>query len=118
MQGTRLTFKQPMFNALSLLLLLALGATSAFAQVLSTAQLQVGVRNCGTCGRDRNTGTLHSNQTCTTGQCGFAGCQAGYYYLNNDQLCEYACTLTSSQEACNGPPDLCRKAGNGDYRCE
>jgi hypothetical protein len=65
------------------------------------------VNNCGACGNSCLAGAVHANWTCAGGQCAFQGCQAGYYDLNADQKCEYACVFVSAQEACNGVDDNC-----------
>ncbi|MFO0613697.1 MAG: MopE-related protein [Polyangiaceae bacterium] len=64
------------------------------------------VANCGTCGNNCLAGAVHANWSCVAGGCQFNGCQAGYFDLNNDQKCEYACTVTGP-EACNGNDDDC-----------
>jgi len=64
------------------------------------------VANCGTCGNNCLAGAVHANWSCMSGGCHFDGCQNGYYDLNNDQKCEYACTPTGA-EACNGQDDNC-----------
>ena len=69
--------------------------------------LQTDVNNCGSCGNSCLAGAVHANWACVAGGCQFQGCQTGYYDLNNDQQCEYACTFISAQEACNGSDDDC-----------
>ena len=69
--------------------------------------LQTDVQNCGSCGNNCLAGAVHSNWSCTAGACVFQGCQPGFYDLDNDQQCEYACTFVSATEACNGTDDDC-----------
>lgn len=69
--------------------------------------VQSDVSNCGSCGHSCLVGTLHSQWTCTSGACEFRGCQPGYYDLDGNQTCEYPCSFTSAQEACNGLDDDC-----------
>ena len=52
-------------------------------------------------------GALHAIWGCNNGMCQFQGCQPGYFDLNGDQKCEYACTFISAVEACNGVDDNC-----------
>jgi hypothetical protein len=65
------------------------------------------VANCGACGTNCLAGSVHSLWTCQSGACVFQGCESGYYDLNNDQQCEYACIFISAQENCNGVDDDC-----------
>ena len=69
--------------------------------------LQTDVANCGSCGNNCYAGAVHSIWSCNAGMCQFQGCQPGYYDLNGDQQCEYACTFISAVEACNGVDDNC-----------
>ena len=69
--------------------------------------LQTDVNHCGSCATDCYAGAVHANWGCAAGVCQFQGCQPGYYDLNNDQKCEYACIFISAQEACNGVDDDC-----------
>ena len=69
--------------------------------------LQTDVHNCGACGNDCLAGAVHANWACVTGACQFQGCQTGYYDLNSDKKCEYACTFISASESCNGVDDNC-----------
>ncbi|HRI72005.1 MAG TPA: MopE-related protein, partial [Polyangium sp.] len=69
--------------------------------------LQTDVANCGSCGNNCYAGAVHSNWSCVNGMCQFTGCQSGYYDLNGDQICEYACTYISATEACNAVDDNC-----------
>jgi len=62
--------------------------------------------NCGTCGHNCAAGT-NATYTCSAGGCVFGSCLPGYYDLNNDGICEYACTFISAQEACNAIDDNC-----------
>jgi hypothetical protein len=68
---------------------------------------QTDVHNCGACGNDCLIGAVHANFACVGGACQFQGCQAGFFDLNNDQQCEYACTFVSTQEVCNSNDDNC-----------
>ncbi len=77
------------------------------AQQCSPAELQVDVRNCGTCGNDCTANSLNANFACNSGQCVNLGCRAGFYDLNSDGRCEYACTFRSAVEQCNGLDDDC-----------
>ncbi len=65
------------------------------------------VHNCGACGKDCFTGAVHSSWSCANKTCVFSGCQTGFYDLDGDEKCEYACTFVSAQEACNGADDNC-----------
>jgi hypothetical protein len=69
--------------------------------------LQTDVNNCGACGNNCYGGAVHSIWSCAAGMCQFQGCENGYYDLNGDLTCEYACTYVSAQEACNGADDDC-----------
>ncbi len=69
--------------------------------------LQTDVSNCGSCGTNCYAGAVHAIWSCNTGACQFQGCQPGFYDLNGDQKCEYACTFISAVEACNGVDDNC-----------
>jgi len=63
--------------------------------------------HCGTCGNDCNAGAVNATFTCQTGSCAFAGCNPGFWDLDGNQTCEYACTFVSPQETCNGADDDC-----------
>ncbi len=76
-------------------------------QLTNQPNLQTDVSNCGACGNNCYAGAVHSIWSCVTGACQFQGCQQGYYDLNGDGLCEYACTFISATEACNGVDDDC-----------
>ncbi|MFO0553379.1 MAG: MopE-related protein [Polyangiaceae bacterium] len=76
-------------------------------QLTNQPNTMTDVHNCGTCGHDCYAGAVHSNWACTNGGCAFQGCQPGYYDLDGNNTCEYACTFVSSQEACNGADDNC-----------
>ena len=69
------------------------------------------VHNCGACGNDCTAGSVHANWGCAqvgaNYQCQFQGCQAGYYDLDSDNKCEYACVFVSAQETCNNKDDNC-----------
>ncbi len=65
------------------------------------------VANCGSCGHDCYAGAVHSAWACINATCQFQGCQAGYFDLDNNQTCEYACTFVQAQETCNGIDDNC-----------
>lgn len=73
----------------------------------STCNLQTDINNCGAAGNSCLSGAVHANWSCQSGACVFQGCQAGYFDLNNDQKCEYACQFTSAQETCNSIDDNC-----------
>ena len=68
---------------------------------------QTDVQSCGMCGNNCLTGAVHANWGCAAGMCAFQGCQTGYFDLDGDKKCEYACTFVSAQEACNGADDNC-----------
>jgi hypothetical protein len=68
---------------------------------------QSDVNNCGACGNSCYTGAVHASWACVSGGCQFQGCEPGYYDLNNDKKCEYACVFIQSQETCNGIDDDC-----------
>ena len=76
-------------------------------QLTSQPNLQTDVSNCGTCGNNCYANAVHSIWACVGGACQFQGCQQGYYDLNGDNQCEYACTFISATEACNGVDDNC-----------
>jgi hypothetical protein len=80
-------------------------------QLTSQPNLSSDVHNCGACGNDCLAGAVHANWACVDsgagGTCTFQGCQTGYWDLNGDQKCEYACIFVSPQEACNGRDDDC-----------
>jgi hypothetical protein len=84
-----------------------LWASSVEAQYCTDDQLQVDVYNCGTCGRNCHDGTLNTIQTCSTGICQFQGCLPGFYDLDGNQSCEYACVFQSATELCNNVDDDC-----------
>ncbi len=65
------------------------------------------VANCGSCANDCYTGSVHSAWACVNGTCQFQGCQLGFYDLDNNGTCEYACTFVQAQETCNGIDDNC-----------
>lgn len=68
---------------------------------------QTDVTNCGSCGNNCYNNTVFSVWGCTAGMCVFQGCQNGYYDLDGNNTCEYACSFLSAQEACNGQDDNC-----------
>src|SRR6185295_4371918 len=49
------------------------------------------VNNCGVCGNSCLTGAVHANWSCVNGGCQCQGCQTGYYDLDSNGTCEYAC---------------------------
>jgi len=69
--------------------------------------LQTDVNNCGACGNSCYAGAVHAIWGCTNGMCAFQGCENGYYDLDGDQKCEYACQYKQAQEICNGEDDDC-----------
>jgi MYXO-CTERM domain-containing protein len=69
--------------------------------------LQTDASNCGSCANDCYLGAVHAIWGCSAGTCQFQGCENGYYDLNNDNKCEYACVFVSSAETCNGIDDNC-----------
>lgn len=69
--------------------------------------LMTDVTNCGTCGNNCYANAQHNIWTCMAGACVFQGCQNGYYDLDGNNTCEYACSYVSATEACNGQDDNC-----------
>ncbi len=69
--------------------------------------LQSDVSNCGSCGNNCYAGAVQSIWGCNAGTCQFQGCQPGFYDLDGNQTCEYACNFVSAQEVCNGQDDDC-----------
>lgn len=65
------------------------------------------VNNCGLCGNDCYAGAVHANFTCTMGVCAFAGCEQGYYDLDGNNTCEYACNFIQAQEICDNKDQNC-----------
>lgn len=65
--------------------------------------------NCGMCGNNcnANQGVNHATRVCQNSTCVFQGCLPGYYDLDGNGTCEYACTFVSATEACNGDDDNC-----------
>jgi hypothetical protein len=76
-------------------------------QLTSQPDLSTDVSNCGGCGTNCYAGAVHANWGCISGGCVFQGCQQGYWDLDGNGTCEYACTFVSAQEACNGADDNC-----------
>ena len=70
-------------------------------------QISSDPNNCGSCGNSCLVGAVHANWSCKANTCVFGGCQPGYYDLDGDKQCEYACTFVSAAEACNGVDDNC-----------
>jgi hypothetical protein len=73
----------------------------------SQPDLQNDVANCGACGTSCYAGSVHGVWSCQTGMCVFQGCETGYYDLDGDKTCEYACQFKQAQEICNGEDDNC-----------
>ncbi len=65
------------------------------------------VTHCGNCATNCQMGQVHVIVACNMGVCQNLGCEQGYYDLDNNGTCEYACTFVSNQEACNGVDDNC-----------
>jgi hypothetical protein len=84
--------------------------TNCDGVLTSQPDLLTDASHCGACGQSCLAGAVHSNWGCAQGQCQFQGCQSGYFDLNNDHKCEYACVFVSAQEACNGTDDNCNGA--------
>jgi uncharacterized repeat protein (TIGR01451 family) len=91
--------------------------------------LNTDISNCGNCGNNCYAGAVQSQWACITGTCVFQGCQPGYYDLDGDKKCEYACNFTSPTESCNGLDDncngqvdegssLCPPTANGTQTCQ
>jgi hypothetical protein len=55
----------------------------------------------------RFAGSVHNTFSCVNGQCVSQGCQPGYYDIDGNGTCEYACTFIQAQETCNGVDDNC-----------
>lgn len=79
----------------------------AVAETCAPLELRHDALNCGSCGNSCFTNTENADWVCNLGSCEFVGCRAGYYDLDGDGSCEYACEFRSSQEACNGIDDDC-----------
>ncbi|MBK8251137.1 MAG: hypothetical protein IPK82_00510 [Polyangiaceae bacterium] len=65
------------------------------------------VTHCGNCATNCQASAVHAIVSCVNGMCQNLGCENGYYDLDNNGSCEYACTFVSQQEACNGADDDC-----------
>ena len=65
------------------------------------------VANCGMCGNNCNAAAVNASFNCVNSQCVFNACLPGFFDLDNNGTCEYACTFVSAQEACNGQDDNC-----------
>jgi hypothetical protein len=65
------------------------------------------VHHCGNCATDCQANAVHAVVACVNGACQNQGCEPGYYDLDGNGTCEYACTFISAQEACNGQDDNC-----------
>lgn len=59
------------------------------------------------CGNSCLAGAVHTNWSCVSGACKFGGCAPGFFDLDGDNKCEYACNFVSATEACNGRDDNC-----------
>jgi hypothetical protein len=81
--------------------------TNCDGQLTNQPNLQTNVSNCGSCGNNCNANAQHSLWSCQSGACVFQGCETGYYDLDGDNQCEYACLFISSTEACNNVDDNC-----------
>jgi hypothetical protein len=68
---------------------------------------QTDATHCGNCTTNCLTGAVNAQWGCSGGTCQFIGCLPGWVDLNGDQDCEYQCTFTSAQEACNNQDDDC-----------
>jgi hypothetical protein len=80
----------------------------------SQPDTQSDVHNCGACGNDCSSGSVHANWSCVAGQCTFQGCQNGFYDnggpgdpVAGDNKCGYACVFVSASEQCNNADDNC-----------
>lgn len=69
--------------------------------------LMTSVTNCGSCGNNCYSGSVHAVKACVLGTCSTTGCEQGYYDLDGNGTCEYACMYISAQESCNGVDDNC-----------
>ena len=70
-------------------------------------QISSDPNHCGACGTSCLAGAVHASWSCKAGTCSFDGCQPGYYDLDGDKKCEYACSFVSASESCNGIDDNC-----------
>ncbi|MBK8286682.1 MAG: hypothetical protein IPK97_18475 [Ahniella sp.] len=89
------------------LIWLLLWPVLAIAEVCEVSELQSDVRNCGTCGNACASLGANTLWECRSGNCVASGCPAGYYDLDNNGICDYACTFRSAQESCNNIDDNC-----------
>ena len=64
-------------------------------------------RNCGECGHICP--SLHAESGCLEGECLILSCEEGYQDLDQDPNtgCEYACTVTNTDELCDGIDNDC-----------
>ena len=76
-------------------------------QLTNQPNLTNSVTNCGMCGNNCQTGAINAVVACVNSMCVNQGCLPGFYDLDNNGTCEYACTFVSAQEACNGQDDDC-----------
>ncbi|MEO8699703.1 MAG: MopE-related protein [Kofleriaceae bacterium] len=69
-------------------------------------------QNCGSCGFVCN--LPNAFEGCANGACTIASCQPNFHNDNGTLAdgCEYACTVQSSVEICNGIDDDCKTATN------
>jgi hypothetical protein len=65
------------------------------------------VQHCGMCNNNCQTGAVNVIVACVNSMCVNQGCLPGFYDLDNNGTCEYACNFVSSVEACNGQDDDC-----------
>ena len=76
-------------------------------KLTSQPDLATDAAHCGSCGNDCNAGAVHASFGCAAGVCVYKGCEPGYWDLDGDKKCEYACTYLQAQEQCNGNDDNC-----------
>lgn len=69
--------------------------------------LMTDAAHCGSCTTNCYANAVHSNWSCNAGTCQFQGCQPGYYDLDGNNTCEYACVYIQATETCNGVDDNC-----------
>ncbi len=69
--------------------------------------VMVDVHNCGMCGNDCLANGVHANFSCNMGMCMFTGCEPGYYDIDGNNTCEYACNFIQAQEICDNQDQNC-----------
>ena len=75
--------------------------------------------NCGSCGNECPEGGVDDVNTvpgCVDSECVLL-CADGWFDLDGEPGCEYACTWTSDVEICNGVDDDCNGAADETFDC-